>query len=646
MPLAAILIALALIATGAAVAMSSHDRALAAAAPVSSQGQAPTPRNLTFYMHNNTLAKTFNGVSTSFLFDTLQKFGRNNTASNLGRVRQDWYLFPALAGNLSLNGTISLHVFVSVTGATLSVTPTVSVSEINGTGATIWTTSSTAGARQWFTVPHDLVVTTPAIRHTFAAGSTILVLADVVVGASDLVAIWYNASWVPTQVIFQSDSFAQVGSLAFLDPSGMPRVNFDPLAANKTITIRADVTDPLGGYDIAWANLTLQRPGGGIVLNALPMAKTAGTPLSYVSTYKLTWNYSGQPAGPYNATASVLDNSGLYYFRQFFATGPFLAQLKGSFYIGGLPVYVNVEAVDSKSAALAGASVTLLSGGVAIVARTTDANGIANFTMARGTYTFRVVWEGVQVASMGYSASANVSAASPLPIICQVYYPTFQAQDANGAALADASLVLVTPSGQEIGPYKTDSAGDVNLTQVPVGAYGVKASWRGVNVYSGTATVSSNGVIAFQTAVYQLTVTVQSQAGQPLSGAFVSVVDSRGLVFDAGDTGSDGRVVLRLPAGTYTIDYRYIATVDGTSYDSGIQTSAVTLTQSQAVTVTVSGFPIAFTSTLEFAFVLLYAITVAALIVVLFLMYRKLKGGRSAPATSELEKPERGGGES
>ncbi len=631
---AIVLLALSSVSPGIAAVVHT---APAAVGPLAAAAQAPTPRDLTFYMHNNTLAKDINGVSTPYVFDTLQKFGKNNTVAKVQEVKQDWYLFPTLAGNLTVNGTISLHAFVSVSLVGSQITPTLTVSEVNATGGTAWTASYSPGSVSWWATPHDLVLNMSGVHHTFASASTILVVLDIVAGVR-IATIWYNASWVPTHLVVQSDDFARLGSIAFLDAAGVARQSFDPLAATKTITVVANVTDPLGGYDIAWVNLTLNRPGGTPVLTAVPMTKTAGTPLSYVSTFEYVWNYNNQPVGRYNATVSVLDNSGLYYFKEFFATGPYLAQMAAFFYIGGLPVYVNVIAVDSKSAALPGATIDLLSAGIAIDAVSSDSSGLTNFTMAKGTYTFQVVWEGVQVASIDYTASSNVSAANAVLITCQVYYPNFQAQDANGAALADASLIFVMPSGQEIGPYKTDSSGYVNLTQVPVGTYAIQASWRGVGVYSGSAAVTGNGVISFRTAVYELTVTVKAGNGQTLPGAFVSVVDSTGLVFDVGVTSADGSVVLRLPAGNYTVDYRYITTYQGSSYDSGLRATTVSLSNSQSVTVTLGDFPIPFTGTLAFDFGLAYAITVAALLVLFFLLWRRKKASRDPAAKPEPER--------
>ena len=599
------------------------------------------PRNLTFYMHNSTLAKDVNGISTPYVFDTLQTFGQNNTITNLQQVVEDWYLYPTLAGDLVVNGSITLDAFVSVEGTAPSLqSQTLTVYQVNATGVQTTVAAANAGAVPWFNTPHDLVLTIPGVHYTFPAGSSIRVLLSIQLGTRTG-SLWYNDSWVPTHLIIQSDSFAQVHDLAFLDSTGTPRQSFDPLAANKTITIQANVTDPLGGYDIHWVNFTLVQPGGAILLDAVPMTQTSGNPLSYASLFQVTWNYTGGATGRYNATAGVVDQSGFYYFGEKFTTAGFLATLDSFFYVGGLPVYVNVEAVDSKSVGLVGAQIALVSGGVAVDSQVTDSAAVANFTMAKGQYTFEVSWQAVSVGSLVYNASANVSEDRPVTITTSVFYPVFEAQDANGAALAGASILFLHPNGAKIGPYETNATGAVLLSQVPAGTYGLQVSWRGVPVYSGTQSVSSNSVIAFTTAVYELTVTAKAGNGEPLPGAFVSVADSSGLVFDAGVTGSDGSVVLRLPAGNYTIDARYITSELGTLYDSGVRSQSLSLTSSTSATVTFSDFPIPFTGTFAFLFGIAYGVTVVALLVAFYFLWRRGTRGKSvkAPETSVAPEP-------
>ncbi|HII39613.1 MAG TPA: hypothetical protein HA326_00130, partial [Thermoplasmata archaeon] len=156
----------------------------------------------------------------------------------------------------------------------------------------------------------------------------------------------------------------------------------------------------------------------------------------------------------------------------------------------------------------------------------------------------------------------------------------------------------------------------------------------------GSETVNGNAVLSFETAVYELTVVTRAGNGQHLDGAYVSVIDSSGLVFDANITGADGSVVLRLPTGNYTIEARYITVDQGSLYDSGPRYQAIDVTSSTAATMTFSDFPLPLTSTLDFLFALVYGITVAVLLAVLFLVVRRMKGGKPSAPPVEPEKKE------
>ena len=171
---------------------------LAAAAP-----QAPTPRYLTFYLHNNTLAKDVNVISTPYVFETLRKFGQNNTVTNVQQVVQDWYLFPSLAGNLAVNGSITMHAFASVLGTSPSLqSQTLTIDEVNAIGVETQVVSANFGAVPWFNTPHDLVLTITGVHHTFSQGSSVRILLSIQLGTRTG-SIWSNGSWVPSDLVIQ-----------------------------------------------------------------------------------------------------------------------------------------------------------------------------------------------------------------------------------------------------------------------------------------------------------------------------------------------------------------------------------------------------------------------------------------------------------
>jgi hypothetical protein len=51
-----------------------------------------------------------------------------------------------------------------------------------------------------------------------------------------------------------------------------PQSGFESNALNTTVIVQATVTDPFGGYDVRWANVTITGPSG-IVLNNATMEK-------------------------------------------------------------------------------------------------------------------------------------------------------------------------------------------------------------------------------------------------------------------------------------------------------------------------------------------------------------------------------------
>ncbi len=532
--------------------ITSTSSATATIAPAA----APTPRNLTLYMHNATIGKDVGGVTTPYIFDTWQAFGRNNTVTKVQEVRQDWYLFPTLAGNLTLNGTIAMHVFVSVNQVGSQITPTLEVDEVNASGGTAWTYVNNFGSVTWWTTPHDLVLSSVPLQHTFLAGSAILIIVKITSGVRTAT-IWYNASWVPTHVVLQSEDFARAESIAFLDSTGVARASFNPVAANKRIDIVVNVTDPLGGYDVRWVNFTLARPGGGNILTAKPVMKTAGTPTSFRSTFELPWNYTGQPAGRYNGTASVLDNSGYYYFLEFFTTAGFLDQLGSFFYIGGLPHYAWILVVDSRGLPLEPARVSITSGGNPVDSGVTDVRGMVNLTAFNGTYTYVVTWEDVAVAQGVLAVAGNITESSPYRVVAAVYYPAIRAVDASGIPLANAAVYLTYPNGTTAAtPLFTNGTGETAIGRLPGGSLEVRILWRGVEVAHLSLTVNGNAppAITVPSAVYYLTVTVTDSRSVPLADAQVVASDAvYGLVADAEITNASGKIVSRLPRGTYDI---------------------------------------------------------------------------------------------
>lgn len=592
-------------------------------------------KDMTFLLHSVNATETAkplpDGGSTLTYFDTTLDFNDVNVSvlvEGTQKVMQ-WFSVPALVGDFSADG-FTLRIWAnSSTGASSNAQVTLEIFELNTTTSTLVHEENLGS--QDFPVTPTLASwnATFVSPHTFRAGSSIELRMTVTPGALQGIWLHYDTPQVNSRISFRGPDSLDVATIATLDWNRNPEINFDPVAENKTVYIQANVTDPLGGYDIRWVNLTLMSPFGVVLLDNVSMAHISGTPRSYDSVFEVVWNYTDQAIGEYTMQVWALDNNGhnYYHFFQQFDYDDYPDTATSTFFIDGLPVYANVKTVDSKSVPLAGARVELVSGGFIVDAKTTDPDGMVNFTMAKAAYEFQVYWQDVRVASSLQDVQSNITESNPLVIDTQVYYPVFQAEDSDGSALAGASLIFIHPNGEKLGPYKTDGSGQVTLSQVPVGTYALLASWRGVDVFNGSGDVVGNDIIAFRTAVYKLTVTTMSGDGQALSGVFVSLTDSTGLVYDAGLTGPDGTVVLLLPGGSYTVQARYVTSYMGSLYDSGVQSAQTELNSSESITLTFSDFPPPLTSTSLFYVAVGIATLLAVLGFLVFKLMRKGDGG-------------------
>ncbi|MFQ6012354.1 MAG: hypothetical protein ACE5LS_01745 [Thermoplasmata archaeon] len=588
-------------------------------------------KDLTFLLHSVNATETAKpipgGGSTLTYFDTTLDFNDANVSVLVEGTQKvlQWFLVPALAGDFVVEG-LTLRIWSnSSTGASSNAQVTVEIYEVNATNSTL-VHSENVGS-QTFPVTPTLMDWTAnlAAPHGFSAGSSLELRMTVNPGALQGVWFHYDTPQVNSRVSLTGPDSLDVAAILMLDSSGNVSTRFDPDAANQTLSLQAQVTDPLGGYDIRWVNLTLTSPTGVVLLDNATMARLSGPPTSFESLFELTWNYTGQPLGLYEVRIWALDNNGYnhYFFFQQFAYDNYPDVAQAAFFIGGLPVFANVQVVDARSAVLVGARVDLLTAGFPIEQEVTDATGMVNLSMATGEYEFRVLWQGVMVASLMQDVQSNFTEAEPLTITTRVYYPVFQAEDSNGLPLAGASLLVVHPNGDKLGPFRTNEDGQVPLGQVPEGAYLVSAAWRGVAVFEGSMQVAGNGILAFRAAVHELTVAALDKDGQPLNGVFVTVRDSAGLVFDAGVTGADGTAVLLLPAGNYTVEAQYITSFMGSLYDSGMRSRQVELSGSTNVAVTFVDFPPALTGTFLFLFGLVYAASVIALLIGFLVLLRR-----------------------
>ena len=277
--------------------------------------------------------------------------------------------------------------------------------------------------------------------------------------------------------------------------------------ANKTVKIRANVTDPFGGYDIKDVSCTLTDPLGTVLIDNVSMTSVNGTPISFLNVYEIQWDYTGAETGRYNVTIWAVDNNGYNYYwhREQYTFDGYERYAYTSFWVGGMPANFEVMVLDSRGDPLPGATVIADRGGK-LTMNVTDAAGVAGLSVFPTHYTIEVYWEDVLVGSEG----VDVIDGGSIQIDTAVYYPTIKVVDANGDPLQGTSVFEVHPNGTVfLSPWITDAYGQFSIDRAPGGDYRFVVKWRDVEVANEIIAIGDNIVYTINAQVFTLTVTVE-----------------------------------------------------------------------------------------------------------------------------------------
>jgi hypothetical protein len=417
--------------------------------PEDVEAQGPGRKDITLYLHNVTPAKQVGAISTLRIMNSTLGTSLNTTPSSASSVSDDWYLYPVLANDTAIQGNVTLHIWALRTartgdnrGASLSFT----LYDYDASGTSVGTIASASVNFNMINDWREYLISAGSVaRYNVTKGHTLRLFFDLSGSASNYYQVAWGDNSKKSRLTIETFDWVRMNSAVVLDHNGVPKTNFRLTAVNKSVTFRANVTDPFGGYDIRYVNATLVAPNGTKILDMATMQKTKGFFNSYFTEFSYGWNYSGYPTGQYNLTVYAVDNTG-YYYR--YPTNPgdatyggHLVSLKISFWIGGMPYNATVTVLDSQNQALAGAKVT-----IADQSGKTDSAGKVVLRVANGTYVLRVVWQDVVV----YSGSALVLGDTNFTVRTTVYSPPIIAVDDLGTAVEDAVAFLEHPNGSVI----------------------------------------------------------------------------------------------------------------------------------------------------------------------------------------------------
>ena len=225
----------------------------------------PPSQPKTFYLHGNLVLNTSRDTSTA-----------NYTAIPLSNL-QSWYQSPSFADDFTISGKIRVSLWLNSSSATALHTVTVSLLYTDGTTSTVLGTNTSrfapggTPALQTFEITLDSATT--ILRNNY------LILRVENSQTGQTLYVHHDASY-NSNVTLNTTTYVKVYEIS------RDKTSYKP---GETAILLANITDPIGSYDIAGANITIYYPNSTLYIqDAMTLNSTdPGVP----SLWKL-FNYS------------------------------------------------------------------------------------------------------------------------------------------------------------------------------------------------------------------------------------------------------------------------------------------------------------------------------------------------------------------
>jgi len=451
-----------------------------------------------FYFHFIDTPVSVAGLETKYIMNTTKwfKFSTQQEAYinsfykpadiNQPKIVIDFYLYPNLAGPVTINGT--WQVFLWVNGSAYKpVGFTLFFKEITVSGTTLWnsgqinpTITSSVGA--YIDVPVNNYNLSTTLAHAFSTGTTLQVEVEINAGASVGTRIWYDSPLYPSKVILPVEDYARPVSIKTyaVDNSETNLFYYNWTESQRKVIVRANVTDPFGGYDIYKVNMTILDPSGSAVVNNVDMTRvTDGLwRVRYSHIYEANWSYPETAMlGDYVVKVSVIDNNGYYNSAVYGTFEPFVEEASHIFSIGIIvyydPVFLIVDDVNA-SLPKAQVYITWPNGTSDILPRYTSQNGFITLThVIAGNYGFTILWKDVVVLQTTQYVNSN----GPYTLKCRVYQLTVEVLGNTRVPIHGAYVIIYAEGGVGYGLETSDALGKA-VFKLPAGTYDIEAHYR------------------------------------------------------------------------------------------------------------------------------------------------------------------------
>jgi len=465
--------------------------------PVAESQSSDVTKPKEFYLHYIDVPVSVAGVQTKYIMNTTRWFKfltQRDAYTNsffkpvgLPKLTIDFYLYPNFAGPVTVNGTWQVFVWVN-SSAQHPVGFTVRFSEIGiGGGTPLWEstpslTVTSSGDPGYINVPVQSYNLSASLAHAFTVDTTLLVEVEVNAGSSADIRLWYDSPLYPSKVILPVEDYARpffIRTYA-VDNSETNLFYYNWSASERKVIVRANVTDPFGGYDIYKVNMTILDPAGSPVVNKQDMTRvTDGLwRIHYSHIYEANWTYPASAMlGQYTVKVSVIDNDGYYHNLDYGTFKPFMEEDFHIFNIGIIVYYDPAFLiVDDANAPLPKAQVyiTWPNGTTETLPRYTSQNGFINLThVVAGNYGFTILWKDVVVLQ----TTQYVNSDGPYTLKCQVYQLTVEVLGNNMVPVYGAYVIIYAEGGVGYGLETSDASGNV-VFKLPVGTYDIEAHYR------------------------------------------------------------------------------------------------------------------------------------------------------------------------
>ncbi len=261
--------------------------------------------NKPLFLHHLTSPVTLvDGSTTTETMDRREVWGGEATVTFDNSPTHYAYLSPGLAGDLVLQGTIDIYLYLEADNDQDSDV-TVGIADLSPGGSltTIGTDTVQVPRRNdgWYTF------TLADVDYVVAQGRALVVGMRTRRGNQD-VTLHYDSALYNSRVELSAATYVdveQVSTRSACHPSGST-----VLSAGQAMTLTARVSDPFGSYDIAGAAAGITDPGGQPALSGAAMApQLAGTgAITYALTYSIPL---AAGAGTYTAVVTGTESNGV-----------------------------------------------------------------------------------------------------------------------------------------------------------------------------------------------------------------------------------------------------------------------------------------------------------------------------------------------